>query len=98
MTLNLKGYTFGRITVLEKTVGRIGSSIVWRCSCRCGNPSVLISARDLKSKLRRGCGACADTKHPLYSTWRGIIARCESPNTPEYKHYGGRGITICAEW
>jgi hypothetical protein len=24
--------------------------------------------------------------------------RCNSKNNPEYKNYGGRGITICSEW
>ena len=24
--------------------------------------------------------------------------RCYNPNFKEYKHYGGRGITICDEW
>lgn len=24
--------------------------------------------------------------------------RCYNPNNQEYKHYGGRGITVCEEW
>jgi hypothetical protein len=24
--------------------------------------------------------------------------RCNNPNTKDYKQYGGRGITVCAEW
>ena len=24
--------------------------------------------------------------------------RCNNPNTHEYNAYGGRGITVCAEW
>ncbi len=38
------------------------------------------------------------TKHPLYSTWRGIIMRCHHPSCPAYPNYGGRGITVCDEW
>ena len=34
----------------------------------------------------------------LYSIWRGMKTRCFNPNTPFYKHYGGRGITVCEEW
>ena len=38
-------------------------------------------------------------KHkPLYSCWQGMIGRCERPNNPAYKDYGGRGITICSRW
>lgn len=38
------------------------------------------------------------TKHPLYSTWQGMKQRCLNPNAKTYKHYGGRGITICEKW
>lgn len=34
----------------------------------------------------------------LYRVWAGIIQRCENPNHERYKSYGGRGITVCAEW
>lgn len=25
-------------------------------------------------------------------------SRCNSPNLPDYKYYGGKGITVCSEW
>lgn len=34
----------------------------------------------------------------LYSTWHNMRCRCDNPNHKSYKHYGGRGITYCAEW
>jgi ribosome-binding protein aMBF1 (putative translation factor) len=24
--------------------------------------------------------------------------RCTNPNSPNYKHYGGKGITVCQRW
>ena len=39
-----------------------------------------------------------NSKHPLYSVWEGMRARCNNPNTPGYKNYGGRGITVCDRW
>jgi len=27
-----------------------------------------------------------------------MIARCEDPDHPSYKHYGGRGLRVCARW
>lgn len=38
------------------------------------------------------------TKHPLYGTWCGMIARCGDPDHHAFKNYGGRGIKVCAEW
>lgn len=35
---------------------------------------------------------------PLYRVWDNMIQRCTNPKMPDYKHYGGRGITICERW
>ena len=37
-------------------------------------------------------------KHPLYSVWASMKARCSNSNDPAYMNYGGRGITYCARW
>ena len=34
----------------------------------------------------------------LYRIWANIKTRCYNSNIPNYKRYGGRGITMCAEW
>jgi hypothetical protein len=33
--------------------------------------------------------------HPLYETWRGMIARCQDKNNP---YYGAVGISVCDRW
>jgi len=33
-----------------------------------------------------------------YIAWKAIIQRCCNQNSPHYKYYMGRGITICDEW
>ena len=38
------------------------------------------------------------TKHPLYSTWRSMINRCEIPSVHNFHRYGGRGISVCSRW
>ena len=32
------------------------------------------------------------------SSWLGARRRCNNPNNPAYKNYGGRGIRVCERW
>lgn len=36
--------------------------------------------------------------HPLYNRWCQMHNRCSNVNRKDYKHYGGRGITVCERW
>ena len=38
------------------------------------------------------------TKHYLYDVYMEMIARCERPSHRRFADYGGRGISVCAEW
>jgi len=35
---------------------------------------------------------------PEYRVWEEMRARCYNPKHISYKHYGGRGITVCERW
>ncbi len=35
---------------------------------------------------------------PEYRTWSGMVQRCTNQNNPAFKHYGGRGISVCDAW
>ena len=37
-------------------------------------------------------------KMRIYRTWSAMKGRCYNSNRPNYKGYGGRGITVCEEW
>ena len=37
-------------------------------------------------------------RNRLNVIFKNMKQRCYNPNNPEYKNYGGRGITICSEW
>lgn len=86
---------------------------MWNCVCECGNTLVMRSS-DLKSGKVISCGcyrvqntAKVHTTHGatkggrndrLYNIWAKMRGRCHNERLKEYKHYGGRGITVCKEW
>lgn len=44
-------------------------------------------------------GHCVDGKiTPEYRAWYNMIERCYSEGYKKYHRYGGRGITVCAQW
>jgi hypothetical protein len=51
-----------------------------------------------KNALTHGHGSNKIGRSPTYRSWDGMIQRCTNQNHAAYKNYGGRGITVCAEW
>jgi hypothetical protein len=98
------GKRYGKLTVIayDKSVK---GNLYFFCKCDCGNVKSI-----QKSGLVRGvttsCGCKLierNTKHGLsrtrlYRVFSDMKLRCYNPNSPDYKNYGGRGITICNEW
>ncbi len=105
---NLAGRTFGRLTVLSD-LGMIGEGRSRRryCLCKCACGKSLSICRDaLMSGNTRSCGCyrpppkygIALNAFPEYQSWTSMLYRCLNPKCSNYKHYGGRGITVCARW
>lgn len=110
---DLAGQRFGRLLVLYDTGERKNGKVIWHCRCDCGN-EVNIRSGNLISGNTTSCGCYNRERsveahtihgvagrrecHPMYHTWHGMLARCENPKDPDYKYYGGRGITVCEEW
>lgn len=60
----------------------------------CLIPMAVCSRRPSKAMRERH----GMTKSPEYQTWANMRSRCSDPDTPAYRHYGGRGITVCEQW
>ncbi len=100
---DLAGQKFGRWTAIEKAVTK------WRVRCDCGTEKILPTGA-LVSGHTKSCGCLklellrnANHKHgmsetPEFQTWINMKDRCTNPNAQTFKHYDGRGISICPEW
>lgn len=106
-TIDITGVRYGRL-VAQKRIGSRGGHALWLCKCDCGK-----EAEKTLGKLRFGwttkCGhrcelsvrhgyAKRDKYYPTYMVWANMKSRCGNPLNPEYKNYGGRGITFCDRW
>lgn len=38
------------------------------------------------------------SRHPVHYVWSAVKSRCYNQNAKLYHRYGGRGITMCADW
>ncbi len=43
-------------------------------------------------------GHCIGIQSRTYRTWGRMLDRCENPHNEHYADYGGRGISVCANW
>lgn len=108
--MDITGQRFGRWSVVRKIDGLSKSRHSrFECRCDCGTTKIVLGY-----KLRRGaslsCGCLANelssqrshqhgmTKHHLFPTWSGMMARCYRPTNPAFPRYGGRGIYVCERW
>lgn len=108
-TADLTGQRFGMLTVVSKSgVDKYGIS-QWQCLCDCGGSSIA-SISNLRNGNTTSCGCYgrrrkseANRTHGgsgtrLHRIWKAMKVRCYDQNFQFYRHYGGRGITICDEW
>ena len=105
---DLTGKRYGNLTVISKSAPINGRSN-WLCKCDCGNETI-VRTSNLESGHTKSCGCYkrmreieANTVHGLSNTrihriWDNMKTRCLNKNSPAFRFYGGRGITICEEW
>lgn len=110
---DLTGQVFGKLTAIKRcedhftTGGNRYSQ--YSCRCECGEMIKVRSDR-LVSGHTRSCGcerkrsvremstSHGQSKTRLYRIWAHMKQRCLTESDKNYADYGGRGITICAEW
>lgn len=96
------GSTFGKWTALSKGANH-GIRTTWLCRCECGTEREVMT-HHLVRGTSKSCGCARYTvveqrhAHPLYRTWCNMVQRCYNPRNSQYRDYGARGISICAEW
>lgn len=100
------GQQFGRLKVLA--TGKPPNSYRYQaiCQCECGSPPRPVRIDGLTSGAVLSCGCIRResalthgmTGHLGYLRWRHMMDRCYNPRNPAYPNYGGRGITVCADW
>ena len=103
------GDKYNKLTAIKFIKKVKNSQQYWLFRCDCGNEKV-ISASKVKSSHTKSCGCLineglikrsrthgmAHTKE--YNSWASMKARCLNKKNPNYKNYGGRGITVCNRW
>jgi hypothetical protein len=106
--LNLTGQRSGRLVAIEIAGKGLRRENLWSCKCDCGRV-VAVAAAPFKRGNVASCGCLfresrgGNTKHGgsnerLYSIWKTMLQRCSNPSRRAYRHYGGRGIKVCAAW
>lgn len=112
--IDLTGKRFGRLTVIERAGSSKNESlwlchcdcgndiVTWSSSLRRGlTRSCGCIASERMTEIHRKNGDHiieGSDRSNLYWTWRGMIRRCYDPRIDNYRYYGAKGISVCAEW
>lgn len=101
--IDITGQRFGRLTVLGPIASKRNGTR-WLCVCDCGRKTE-VRGSCLRAGTVKSC-RCSWGRTPThgmtntlaFQVWHGMKDRCSNPKNESYPHYGGRGISICAEW
>jgi hypothetical protein len=109
---DLTGQLFGRLKVVSR-IGNIRKEAAWLCNCECGKQKI-VASYNLRKGFTQSCGCLhaersssiykelnkthGMTRTPTHVSWEQMQQRCNNSNHHAFKHYGGRGISICDRW
>ncbi|ASY63624.1 Phage protein [Sinorhizobium sojae CCBAU 05684] len=96
MTIAIANTDFhARITKLESTIERLENVIATLQETASKHPDIneIFDEFHAKGGVYPKFSSTNDPeKRAIYIAWQNINARCNNPNHPAYKNYGGRGI------
>lgn len=102
--IDLAGKRFGRLQVIAWIAGN-----KWKCVCDCGVVKP-VNGRCLREGDALSCGCFhrervgdkfrthGRSQEQGAHSWYNMMRRCYTPEELAYKHYGGRGISVCDRW
>ena len=113
VAIEMVGQRFGRLLVVRRH-GLRNRAAFWLCQCDCGQEAAIAGSTLRRSNTvscgcqkREQAGQIgrlnldhgeASQLTAEYRAWGAMLSRCENSGHRRFKHYGARGITICARW
>lgn len=108
--INYTNQVFGRLSVISNSGRSQHGENLWKCRCTCGAIVEAILGSSLRRGKTKSCGCLMreegskrQHKHGMYGTstyrsWAMMVQRTTNKNLPDWKDYGGRGITLYEPW
>lgn len=107
--IDMTGQRFGSWLVVRQDGNTPRGAAKWLAVCDCGTQKSIHGA-DLRTGKSKSCGCLmasllssrskthGATKTRIYNIWKCMRARCNNPDHPQRRDYGGRGISVCSDW
>jgi hypothetical protein len=108
----IPGSRFGLLTIIADAGVKNKQRLIL-CRCDCGTEKQFLRINVYRG-FSKSCGclrsrvnsetrlvhghALAGRPSRAYTTWQGMLARCNNPKNTRYDDWGGRGIRVCERW